>query len=305
MIFNKVKLAVGIIILTSLQSIFALLTSLYLPNSGMAIAQTVNCGGVRAVSFSGKAAPEGVNVRAGAGTNFSIVGRLNPNQTYNFDGYIYGEMIRDRWTNQPDYRWYKLAGQNAYVASAAIIGNAQGSSALPPSSCGSTPPPSNNQTSNADTPYLPFDPGVSLTVETGYGGHTGDYAVLNKYAIDFGAAGKNVSARATRTGRVTYAGFRNGGFGNVVEVRYNDGKYGNYQHLSSVYVSVGATVVGGQGLGKIGSTGNSSGQHLHYMESATSFGNSVLLPKFADAPDANFNRAGDTFTSHNPDNRRP
>ena len=151
MIVNKVKLAVGIIILTSLQSIFALFTSLYLPNSGMAIAQTVNCGGVRSVSFSGKAAPEGVNIRAGAGTNFSIVGRLNPNQTYNFDGYIYGEMIRDRWTNQPDYRWYKLAGQNAYVASAAISGNAQGSSALPPSSC-TTPTPTPTPSTNVSQP---------------------------------------------------------------------------------------------------------------------------------------------------------
>jgi surface antigen len=143
MLFNKIKLGVGILILTSLHGVFTLLA---LPNSGSAIAQTVSCGGVRSVNFSGKAAPEGVNIRAGAGTNSAPIGQLTRNQTYNFDGYTFGEMVRDRWTNQPDYRWYKLVGQNAYVASAAIQGNAPGSTALPPSSCTSTAPtPSNGQ----------------------------------------------------------------------------------------------------------------------------------------------------------------
>lgn len=159
MFFNQIKLAVGVLILTSLHGVFTLFTSLALPNSGTAIAQTVSCGGVRSVKFSGKAAPEGVNIRAGAGTNSQIVGRLNPNQTSNFDGYIYGEMVRDRWTNQPDYRWYKLAGQNAYVASAAIQGNAPGSTAIPPSSCTSaTPTPSTSQPNFNATEYRGNNP---------------------------------------------------------------------------------------------------------------------------------------------------
>jgi uncharacterized protein YgiM (DUF1202 family) len=98
MIFNKVKLPARILILISLCGVSTLFTALALPNSGSAIAQTVSCGGVRSVNFSGKAAPEGVNIRAGAGTNSRIVGQLTKNQTYNFDGYIYGEMVRDRWT---------------------------------------------------------------------------------------------------------------------------------------------------------------------------------------------------------------
>jgi murein DD-endopeptidase MepM/ murein hydrolase activator NlpD len=299
MIFNKIKLAARILIITSLHGVFTLLA---FPNSGSAIAQTVSCGGVRSVNFSGKAAPEGVNLRAGAGTNFQIVGRLNPNQTYNFDGYTFGEMVRDRWTNQPDYRWYKLAGQNAYATSAAINGNAPGSTPLP-TNCGATPPPT-NQSLNPDTPYLPFDSGVSLTVIRAYNSHD-NYPTLNKYAVDFGAAGKQVSARASRYGQVTYAGWKDGGYGNVVEVRYRDGKYGVYEHLESVYVSKGTWVAGGQGLGKIGTTGNSTGPHLHYMESSSSFGNSVPLPQFADVPNANFNGSGFSLTSKNPDNRRP
>jgi CHAP domain len=159
MIFNKVKLPARILILISLCGVSTLFTALALPNSGSAIAQTVSCGGVRSVNFSGKAAPEGVNIRAGAGTNSAPIGQLTRNQTYNFDGYIYGEMVRDRWTNQPDYRWYKLAGQNAYVASAAIQGNAPGSSAIPPSSCTSTTPtPSTSQPNFNATEYRGNNP---------------------------------------------------------------------------------------------------------------------------------------------------
>jgi murein DD-endopeptidase MepM/ murein hydrolase activator NlpD len=304
MFLNQIKLAAGVLILTSLHGVFTLFTSVVLPNSGTAIAQTVSCGGVRSVNFSGKAAPEGVNVRSTPGTNLNPIGQLTRNQTYNFDGYIYGEMVRDRWTNQPDYRWYKLAGQNAYVASAAIQGNAPGSTALPPSNCGASTPPQTNQARNPDTPYLPFDPDVSLTVTRAYNSHD-NYPTLNKYAVDFGAAGKQVSARASRYGQVTYAGWKDGGYGNVVEVRYRDGKYGVYQHLESVYVIKGTLVAGGQGLGKIGTTGNSTGTHLHYMESSSSFGNSVPLPQFADVPNANFNGSGFSLTSQNPDNRRP
>jgi hypothetical protein len=158
---------------------------------------------------------------------------------------------------------------------------------------------------NANIPYLPFDSGVSLKVTTGYGEHAGVNSTYNKYAVDFGAAGKQVSARATRYGQVTYAGFKENGYGNVVEVRYQDGKYGIYEHLESIYVNPGAWVAGGQGLGKIGSTGDSTGTHLHYMESKSSFGNSVPLPLFADAPNVNFNGSNFSLTSQNPDNRRP
>jgi surface antigen len=47
-----------------------------------------------------------------------------------------------------DGRWYKLAGQNAYVASAAIQGNAPGSTAIPPSSCTSATPTSSTSQPN-------------------------------------------------------------------------------------------------------------------------------------------------------------
>lgn len=73
---------------------------------------------------------------------------------------------------------------------------------------------------------------------------------------------------AIGTGRVTFAGPM-GGYGNVVDVLHVDDTTGaavvsRYAHLASVDVTVGATVAGGQRLGVEGSTGTSTGNHLHF-----------------------------------------
>jgi hypothetical protein len=53
-------------------------------------------------------------------------------------------------------------------------------------------------------------------------------------------------------------------YGNYVVVEHSGGVYTLYGHLSSVSVSVGQSVSAGQEVGKVGSTGNSSGPHLHF-----------------------------------------
>jgi murein DD-endopeptidase MepM/ murein hydrolase activator NlpD len=70
-------------------------------------------------------------------------------------------------------------------------------------------------------------------------------------------------ARATATGRVTIAG-REGGYGNLVEINHGNGLATRYGHLSEIHVKVGQTVRIGEVVGKIGSTGRSTGPHLHY-----------------------------------------
>jgi murein DD-endopeptidase MepM/ murein hydrolase activator NlpD len=70
-------------------------------------------------------------------------------------------------------------------------------------------------------------------------------------------------ARATAAGIVTMAG-RNGGYGNMVEVDHGNGFATRYAHLSAIDVEVGQTVRIGQIVGKTGSTGRSTGPHLHY-----------------------------------------
>jgi murein DD-endopeptidase MepM/ murein hydrolase activator NlpD len=69
--------------------------------------------------------------------------------------------------------------------------------------------------------------------------------------------------RATADGTVTAAGW-SGGYGRVVDVDHGNGLATRYGHLSSIEVRVGESVKIGQLLGRVGSTGRSSGPHLHY-----------------------------------------
>jgi len=80
--------------------------------------------------------------------------------------------------------------------------------------------------------------------------------------LDFrGDVGEAV--RATASGKVVSAGW-NGGYGKMVEVDHGNGLTTRYGHLSAIDVSVGQTVRAGQVVGRVGSTGRSTGPHLHY-----------------------------------------
>jgi murein DD-endopeptidase MepM/ murein hydrolase activator NlpD len=69
--------------------------------------------------------------------------------------------------------------------------------------------------------------------------------------------------RATATGTVTVAGV-NGGYGKMVEIDHGSNLTTRYGHLSAIDVTIGQSVKIGQIIGKIGSTGRSTGPHLHY-----------------------------------------
>src|SRR6516165_9826255 len=69
--------------------------------------------------------------------------------------------------------------------------------------------------------------------------------------------------RATADGTVTAAGW-SGGYGRVVAVDHGNGLSTRYGHLSSIAVRVGQSIKTGQIIGKVGSTGRSTGPHLHY-----------------------------------------
>ena len=70
-------------------------------------------------------------------------------------------------------------------------------------------------------------------------------------------------ARATAAGTVTIAG-RDGGYGLMVEVDHGNGLATRYAHLSVIGVSVGDKIAAGGVVGRVGSTGRSTGPHLHY-----------------------------------------
>jgi murein DD-endopeptidase MepM/ murein hydrolase activator NlpD len=65
-------------------------------------------------------------------------------------------------------------------------------------------------------------------------------------------------------GTVTWAGRRAGGWGRLVVVRHPDGVRTLYAHLASIDVRVGDEVSGGAILGRVGSSGNATGPHLHF-----------------------------------------
>jgi murein DD-endopeptidase MepM/ murein hydrolase activator NlpD len=69
--------------------------------------------------------------------------------------------------------------------------------------------------------------------------------------------------RATAAGTVTVAGW-NGGYGKMVEIDHGNGLTTRYGHMSAIDVTLGQKVRIGQIVGKIGSTGRSTGPHLHY-----------------------------------------
>jgi murein DD-endopeptidase MepM/ murein hydrolase activator NlpD len=80
--------------------------------------------------------------------------------------------------------------------------------------------------------------------------------------LDFRAA-QGDPVRATANGKVASAGWA-GGYGRMVEIDHGNGLSTRYGHLSEIDVRVGDPIKIGQVIGAVGSTGRSTGPHLHY-----------------------------------------
>ncbi|MGN0447995.1 MAG: peptidoglycan DD-metalloendopeptidase family protein [Acutalibacteraceae bacterium] len=89
--------------------------------------------------------------------------------------------------------------------------------------------------------------------------HSTRYGYNN--AIDI-AGGGNIYAAAS--GTVETVKYQSGGFGNYIVLKHNDGTRTLYAHLKNYSVKQGQYVSQGQTIGVMGSTGNSSGVHLHF-----------------------------------------
>jgi hypothetical protein len=92
---------------------------------------------------------------------------------------------------------------------------------------------------------------------------------INHYGIDeAGQLGSPIYA--TDGGVVVYAGVNNFGYGNMIVIDHGTGWQSLYGHLSQINVSCGQSVSQGETIGLMGSTGNSTGPHLHFeLRSAT------------------------------------
>ena len=80
--------------------------------------------------------------------------------------------------------------------------------------------------------------------------------------VDFSAP-YGTPVEATADGIVAHAGFK-GGYGRMVEIRHGHGFITRYAHLSAISVSEGKLVAAGTIVGHVGSSGRSTGPHLHY-----------------------------------------
>lgn len=92
--------------------------------------------------------------------------------------------------------------------------------------------------------------------------------------VDF-AVPTGTTVKAVAAGKVVSSGWA-GSFGYQVVIRHADGRYTQYAHLSAISVKSGQTVGGGQRIGRSGSTGNSSGPHLHFeVRTGPGFGTDI------------------------------
>ncbi|NXY96364.1 M23 family metallopeptidase [Streptomyces sp. BR123] len=111
-------------------------------------------------------------------------------------------------------------------------------------------------------------------VSTQYRAGGGMWSSGSHTGIDFHAA-SGTSVHAVGLGTVVEAGW-GGAYGNNVVIKHADGTYTQYGHLSSLSVSVGQQVTPGQQIGLSGSTGNSSGPHLHFeARTGASYGSDI------------------------------
>lgn len=123
-----------------------------------------------------------------------------------------------------------------------------------PAPAGSAP------TGSAPTGPVRFLRPVPGPIGDGFGAPRGDHLhqgldFPEPYGTPVGAAG---------VGTTIFAGYNYGGFGNLVVIQHRLGFTSWYAHLSSIATWVGQQVVGGTRIGYVGSTGDSTGPHLHF-----------------------------------------
>ncbi|WP_374777210.1 transglycosylase family protein [Streptomyces sp. NBC_01310] len=92
--------------------------------------------------------------------------------------------------------------------------------------------------------------------------------------VDFPVA-TGTAVKSVGPGQVVSAGWA-GAYGYQIVIRHTDGKYSQYAHLSALGIKAGQQVSGGQRIGRSGSTGNSTGPHLHFeMRSGPGYGSDI------------------------------
>lgn len=101
-------------------------------------------------------------------------------------------------------------------------------------------------------------------ISSGFGRRNDPFSGRSAFhsGIDFRAA-MGTEIHAAGAGKIIFAG-RHGGYGNMIDIDHGDGIVTRYGHLSRIEVRVGQMVNVGDAIGAVGSTGRSTGPHLHF-----------------------------------------
>ncbi|MBC9713764.1 transglycosylase family protein [Streptomyces sp. TRM66268-LWL] len=103
---------------------------------------------------------------------------------------------------------------------------------------------------------------VAASPSTPYRAAGGSWSSGYHTGVDFPVP-TGTSVQSVARGKVVTAGW-GGAYGYQVVIRHDDGRYTQYAHLSALVVKPGQTVNAGQRIARSGSTGNSTGPHLHF-----------------------------------------
>lgn len=164
-----------------------------------------------------------------------------------------------------------LPGQRLAYGSAASSASSGSGDSTPaaPKASGSSKSTGSSSSSNARG-VLPVS-GASVSARYH---QAGGWAAGYHTGIDF-AVGTGTPVKAAAAGTVVSSGWQ-GAYGNAVVIKHDDGRYTLSAHLSSATASEGERVSAGEQIGRSGSTGNSTGPHLHFeVRSSNSYGADV------------------------------
>ncbi|WP_200305468.1 transglycosylase family protein [Streptomyces adelaidensis] len=130
------------------------------------------------------------------------------------------------------------------------------------------------QTSEKRQESASFVAPVSASLGTPYRASGSSWSKGYHTGVDFPVP-TGSTVKSVASGQVVTAGWA-GSFGYQVVIRHSDGRYTQYAHLSAISVKSGQSVSTGQRIGRSGTTGNSTGPHLHFeVRTGPGFGSDV------------------------------
>ena len=168
----------------------------------------------------------------------------------------------ERITSEMDTVSNQIAEQSRKEAAAAAAAAAAAKKKGGSSSSSTTTTTSSGATRYSGTFTWPL-PGYTVA-SSRYGWRVHPiYGTRNFHKGEDSPAPTGAAIVAAASGTVTTAGWVSG-YGNYTVINHGGGVMTAYGHQSAIYVSVGQTVSAGQTIGAVGSTGNSTGPHLHF-----------------------------------------